>query len=52
MEKLSSHLSKFSPSIQKILLLDYFEEVLDTLVPPDASSELGIKCFIQKCLPE
>jgi hypothetical protein len=49
-ERIFGYLGNFAPSIQRALLLDYIEEVLDSLVSPH-SSPLSVLCFVQMCMP-
>lgn len=50
-ERMHGYLADFAPSIQRALLLDYIEEVLDSLVSPH-STPLSVLCFVQMCMPK
>jgi hypothetical protein len=48
-ERIVSLIGTYSPSAQRVLLLDYFDEVLDLLLGEE-SSPGGVLCFTQRCM--
>jgi hypothetical protein len=48
-EKITTIIEHFAPSVQLILLLDYIEELLEAAME-DNTSPWKLQCFAQKCI--
>jgi hypothetical protein len=49
-ERFFGLIGHFAPAIQRVLLLDYVDEVLDSLITPQSSPQ-SIACFVTRCMP-